>query len=268
LNTSQSAAELFNAIREEEKSLGVWENCGSDFSYSGENSQIGALLVHGFGASPPEMKDLKEFLFIRGINVLSIRLAGHATTYEDFSKSGMDSWLESVMKGYEIIKKVSDNTFIIGQSLGAGLAIISAPKLHPTGVVSFAAPVLIKDRRIFFTSFKIVRLLSPFISTGSKSDTESFNYKKRPTIALYEMYRVSKKILPALPNLKSPLFLAHAEDDETVKPKSTELVYEYAGSMVKEIYKMKNGGHSLTLAENPNRDALFNKTVQFMLSNS
>ena len=82
------------------------------------------------------------------------------------------------------------------------------------------------------------------------------------------MYKVSKEILPALPNLKSPIFLAHAEDDETVDVKSVDLIYEKAGSAVKEIYKMNSGGHRLTLSENSNRDALFNKTLQFMESNS
>ena len=268
MNATESASKLFNATREHEKSLGVWENCGSEFSHRGDKSHIGALLVHGFGSSPPEMKNLREFLFDRGINVLSIRLAGHATTYEDFAKTGKDSWLESVIKAYEIINLVSYNTFIIGQSLGAGLALILAHELEPAGVVSYAAPLFMKDKRLLFTSFKIVRLFFPYVYTKSKSEAEYFIYDKRPTTALSEMYKVSKTILSALPNLKSPIFLAHAEDDETVDPKSMDFIYKKIGSAIKEIYRMKIGGHRLALAENPNRNALFDKTAQFMESNS
>ncbi|MCH8927428.1 MAG: alpha/beta hydrolase [Candidatus Marinimicrobia bacterium] len=268
MSNINSASKLFKVLREKEKSLGVRENYGSEFSQSGECTRIGALLIHGFGSSPTEMNDLKEFLFNKGINVLSIRLDGHATTVENFSNSGKDSWLASVREGYEIISEVCENTFIIGQSLGAGLALIIEPELKPAGVVSFVAPLLIKDKRLFLTTFKIFRLFFPYTYTNSESETEEFIYSKRPTITLAEMYKVSKEILPALPNLKSPIFLAHAEDDETVDVKSVDLIYEKAGSAVKEIYKMNSGGHRLTLSENSNRDALFNKTLQFMESNS
>lgn len=263
-----SASKLFKDIREKERSLGVWNNCGSEFSQSGKTSKIGALLIHGFGSSPPEMNDLREFLFDEGVNVLSIRLDGHATTFEDFSNSGMDSWMASVRDGYKIITEVCENTFIIGQSLGAGLALILAPELDPAGVISFACPVLIKDKRIFFTSFKIARLFFPYTFMSPESEIEYFVYNKRPTVALSEMYKVSRKILPAMPNLKTPIFLAHAEDDGTVDVKSTDLIYKNVGSSIKEFYKMNNGGHRLTLSENSNRDALFSKTLQFMVSNS
>lgn len=263
-----SSSNLFKELREKEKSLGVWENCGSEFSQLGKSSKIGALLIHGFSSSPPEMKDLSDFLFDKGINVLSIRLDGHATTFEDFSKSSIDSWKTSVREGYKIISEVCENTFIIGQSLGAGLALILAPELEPAGVISYAAPLLIKDKRIFFTTFKIARLFFPYTYTSSESETENFVYNKRPTIALSELYKVSKSILSVLPKLESPLFLSQARDDETVDVKSIDLIYTKAGSSIKEFYKMNNGGHRLTLSDNSNRDALFDKTLQFMETKS
>ena len=266
MSNANSLSNLFKELREKEKSLGVWKNCGSEFSQRERRSKIGALLIHGFSSSPPEMKDLSDFLFDKGINVLSIRLDGHATTFEDFSNSGMDLWMASVREGYDIISEVCDNPFIIGQSLGAGLALILEPELDPAGVVSYAAPLLIKDKRIFFTSFKIARLFFPYVDI--KSETEYFVYTKRPTIALSELNKVSKSILPVLPKLNSPLFVAHAEDDETVDPTSMALIYKKAGSSIKEFYKMNSGGHRLTLSDNSNRDALFNKTLQFMETNS
>lgn len=266
MSNINSSSNLFRELREKEKSLGVWENCGSDFSQLGKSSKIGALLIHGFGSSPPEMNDLRKFLFDSGINVLSIRLDGHATTIEDFSKSNMDSWKASVREGYKIISEVCENTFIIGQSLGAGLALILEPELEPAGVISYAAPLLIKDKRIFFTSFKIARLLFPYVDI--QFETEYFVYTKRPTVALSELYKVSKSILSVLPKMKSPLFVSQARDDETVDVKSIDLIYKKAGSSIKEFYKMDNGGHRLTLSDNSNRDALFDKTLQFMETNS
>ena len=74
--------------------------------------------------------------------------------------------------------------------------------------------------------------------------------------------------MPAMPNLRTPIFLAHAEDVGTVDVKSTDLIYKNVRSSIKEFYKMNNGGHRLTLSENSNRDVLFSKTLQFMVSNS
>ena len=51
-----------------------------------ENGPVGALLVHGFTASPTEMRLLGNHLHQRGLTVAAPLLPGHGTNLADLSK--------------------------------------------------------------------------------------------------------------------------------------------------------------------------------------
>src|SRR5262249_50914792 len=57
---------------------------------------LGCLLVHGFTATPAEMRPLGEALAARGFPVRGVRLAGHGTSVEDLARTGWRDWYASV----------------------------------------------------------------------------------------------------------------------------------------------------------------------------
>ncbi|MCH7818007.1 MAG: alpha/beta fold hydrolase [Candidatus Marinimicrobia bacterium] len=260
----KSALEKFQQVQDREKALGVWESCGSSFKIQKKQNAVGVLLIHGFGSSPYEMKGLADHLFQAGNNVYSVRLSGHATNLEDFAKSGSESWLISAEEAYEIIIGVSSRIFIIGQSLGAGISLILGSKVKPGGIVSLACILNFMDRKIKFTSIAVIRKLFPYVTIKVDDDDKGYVYDRRPTTAISELLKVRDSLIKNLPDLQSPLLLIQAEDDPVIHPKSAEIIFSQTGSKVKEILKLKEGGHRLTLLQKPNRDTLFNKIVSFL----
>ena len=265
---SKSALERFQQIQKREKTIGVWESCESTFRIQENQNAVGALLIHGFGASPYEMKVLGEHLFKEGFNVYSARLSGHATNIKDFAGSGMASWLSSAEEAYDIIAETSSSTFIIGQSLGAAIALLLGPKVNPAGIVALSCILKFMDRKIKLTSYSLLRFLFPYKKMNVHPADIGYIYEKRPTIVISELLKVCKSLVKGLPNQKSPLLLMQAEDDPVIDPKSVEILFNEAGSKVKEILKFKEGGHRLTLMPEPDRDLLFRKIVSFINAHS
>ncbi|TFB13211.1 hypothetical protein E3V33_02870 [Candidatus Marinimicrobia bacterium MT.SAG.4] len=265
---SKSVLERFQQIQKREKSLEVWQSCESTFRIQENQNAVGALLIHGFGASPYEMKVLGEYLFREEFNVYSVRLSGHATNLKDFADSGMASWLSSTEEAYDIITEISSSTFIIGQSLGAAIALLLGPKVNPAGIVALSCILKFMDRKIKLTSYSVLRFLFPYKKMNVHPADIGYIYEKRPTSAISELLKVCKSLVKCLPNQKSPLLLMQAEDDSVIHPKSVEIIFNGAGSKVKETVKFKEGGHRLTLMPEPDRDLLFKKIGSFINAHS
>ncbi len=92
----------------------------SEFFFPGEG--VSALLVHGLTGTPYEMRWLGKQLADAGIRVRGVRLNGHAGEPEDLGASTYDNWYESVVQGFEDLRRYNDPSVVIGLSAGAVLA--------------------------------------------------------------------------------------------------------------------------------------------------
>ena len=57
---------------------------------------IGVLLVHGFTASPTELRTLGDYLHQAGFSIQGVRTAGHGTNADDLGKYTRRDWYASV----------------------------------------------------------------------------------------------------------------------------------------------------------------------------
>jgi len=264
----RSSQDQFDLIQQREEALGVWGKCNSTFRVQENNDATGVLLIHGFGSSPYEMRGLEEHLFQSGHNVYSVKLAGHATNLEDFARSGKESWLSSAEEAYQIISARSSTVFLIGQSLGAAISLLLDSKVNSAGVVSLSCILNFVDRKIKFTSFKILRMLFPYVELDVMEIDKGFIYDKRPTSTISELLRVRDSLIKNLPNQRSPLLIMQSEDDLVVRPESAELIFKKAGSELKEILMFEQGDHRLTILPSPDNERLLNKIDRFIKVNS
>jgi carboxylesterase len=105
---------------EEPPSLDVPVVDKSEFFFPGEG--VSALLVHGLSGTPYEMRWLGEQLAAAGIRVRGVRLNGHAGSPEDLGASTYDNWYESVVQGFEDLRRYGEPNVVVGLSAGAVLA--------------------------------------------------------------------------------------------------------------------------------------------------
>src|SRR5206468_213430 len=84
---------------------------------------LGCLLIHGFTATPDEMRPLGEALAARGFPVRAVRLAGHGTEVADLAGTRWTDWFASVAEGAERLRRDVPVLAVAGMSLGALLAL-------------------------------------------------------------------------------------------------------------------------------------------------
>ena len=64
------------------------------------------------------MRPMGEALHQRGLTVLGVRLAGHATQLEDLIRTRWQDWMASVEDGINLLHDSCEHIFFAGLSLG------------------------------------------------------------------------------------------------------------------------------------------------------
>lgn len=86
-------------------------------------SEVGILLIHGFNETAFGMLDIGNAAAKTGCRVRSIMLPGHGTHPAQLSKISAETWVETVKYGVRSLQEHCSKVILIGNSLGATLAI-------------------------------------------------------------------------------------------------------------------------------------------------
>ena len=94
-----------------------------DRSYTFEKGRTGALLLHGLGGTPVEMRYVAMGLARAGVTVSCPQLAGHSGSVEDLRDSRWQDWLASAEAALDALRCRCDTVIVGGLSMGAVLAL-------------------------------------------------------------------------------------------------------------------------------------------------
>jgi esterase/lipase len=198
---------------------------------------LGVLLVHGFLASPAELREYGQQLHVHGYTVLGVRLPGHGTSPWDLRERSFEEWLKAVARGYETLSVFCSRICIIGFSTGGALALLHGASRPPglAGVVSVCAPMRFKNPNMVFVPIlhganEISRWapgyegVMPF--RPNLSEHPDINYRHMPVRGLYELRRMVAQLEKALPIIRCPVAAIQASHDQVVDPVSLTLLHE------------------------------------------
>lgn len=212
----------------------------------------GALLVHGFTGSPPEMRLVGDYLHQHGLTVAAPLLPGHGTSIEDLDRRRWSEWTACVEAAYVDLKARCETVFVAGLSLGALLTLYLAAH-HPElpGIVLYSPATWVADRRIYLTPF-----FKYFIGPQPKGEDDLtdpaarqrlFSYDRNPTFAAHEVLKLTRRVRQLLPQVRCPLLIIHSTGDRAIDPRSAQRTFERAGSADKRLITLHNSGHCLTV---------------------
>ena len=142
-----------------------------------------ALLIHCFGSSPREFRDLSKYLAKKGISSYAPLLPGHGTSPERLAVVKYYQWIESVEEHIDMLSKNYEEIYIVGNSLGGNLALIcSNYSSKIKGIVTLGTPIVFKNeffyKRIIFPIFRRIKLFQK----KKYSKAELRYAKKNPTL--------------------------------------------------------------------------------------
>jgi carboxylesterase len=98
-----------------------------------------ALLVHGFGGTPAEMRGLAEALHRQGWTAEAPLLPGFGSDIATLTERQYSDWLAAVEGTANALAAAGHQPLLlVGYSMGAALALVTALSIHPAGLVMLA----------------------------------------------------------------------------------------------------------------------------------
>ena len=122
-------------------------------------------MIHGFGATPFDLKPLAIALNKEGIAVYAPLLPGHGTSVRDFERSGKKDWIAASDEAFDELSRKYRKVYVVGFSMGGDIALDIAAKKKPAGVVLLAPCVFINGQSKFITPEYSIKDLSRFLFT-------------------------------------------------------------------------------------------------------
>lgn len=251
-------------------------------------SRTGVLLVHGLGGTPVEMKSVARGLNSAGHTVLCCQLAGHCGTEEDLKKSTWQEWAASVETGLARLTGECDIVLAGGLSMGSLMALnlahanpakvqgllLFAPTLRHDGWAipwySFLLDVLIDTpvgtRWQFVESFpyglKDERVRNIVLRAMRSGNSAEGGADGTPSQSVKQFWHLIRRVKAALPQIKTPAFIAHArEDDISSLKRNTFVLQSRLGGLV-ETLVLDDSYHIVTLDRQ--RDILIERAVAYV----
>ena len=220
-----------------------------------EIKPLGVLLVHGFLASPAEVRPFGEHLSRLGYPVVGIRLKGHGTSPWDLRARSRQDWLQSVRQGYDILAPFVEKICVVGFSTGGALGLQLAAEQPPklAGVAPIATPMRFMNKNMVIVPLvhganQLVQLVKaegmmPF--RPNESEHPHINYSHMPVRALYELGRLVEDLKKCLPQVQQPVFIVQGDQDPVVDPDSARRLYHALGSDHKKILMVPSERHGI-----------------------
>lgn len=217
---------------------------------------LGVVLVHGFLASPAELRELGGRIAAAGHPVIGVRLKGHGTSPHDLSTRSWEEWLDSVRRGYEILSPFAERICIVGFSTGGSLALIHAAQEPEklAGVAVASAPLKFRNKGLIFVPLlhganilaewmPATENLMPF--RKNESEHPDINYRHIPIRGLYELRRVTAEMNRRLKEVTCPALIIQGDADTVVDPHSADLIKRKLASSDKTLHMVASGRHGI-----------------------
>ena len=228
------------------------------FLHPKKRNGCGVVLVHGFLASPAEVRGFGERLVLAGYTVLGVRLKGHGTSPWDLRSTSWENWFDSLRRSYGIMQWYTERIQIVGFSTGGALALQLAAD-QPDKLVSLtviSVPIKFRDPRLMAIPLlhgtnTMVQWISAFegVKPFFQNDTEhpDINYRNIPVRGLYELRQLVKEVDSRLTDVRCPTFIFQPDQDPVVAPKSAEIIFEGIGSSEKQLFHLKSEKHGILM---------------------
>ena len=221
---------------------------------------LSVLLIHGLSGTPYEMRYLGDCLAGAGYRVLGVRLAGHAGTPEELGATTHDHWYESVVDGFESIRRYGDPNVVVGLSMGAILAarlaidqreeVVALAMLSPAFFLAKPAQIalrLMRPARSFGNSIYFRQSRGSDIHDNAARGVHP-GTRLMPLGAALNLLDLSDLIRPRLEEVVQPALLIHGRQDHTCPhDRNVEFVMSNLGSADKRAVTLDESFHVITV---------------------
>ncbi|HYA00989.1 MAG TPA: alpha/beta fold hydrolase [Candidatus Binatia bacterium] len=215
----------------------------------------GALLLHGFAGTPPELRRLGERLAAAGWRCRGPLLAGHGTTAEELKQTRWTDWVESARYALACLRRECDRVAIAGQSAGGTIALhLAATEPDVAAVACLATPVWLAgwQPRLLPLLKHVVRWDRP--SPGDidlyrlSGIEELWSYGRRSTQSVHQLVKLLAQVRDELVAVRAPVLIIHGERDRVIDPRNAgEIERRLLSSAAVDRLMLPRSGHGVSV---------------------
>ena len=250
-------ADFYRGGESKNKGVGMPTLMGSRFR------RTGIVLVHGYMAAPPEVKELAAYLSKRGFLVYAPRVSGHGTSPDDLATRTREDWMESVDEAYAIVSSLCRQVVVGGFSTGAGLALELGTRVKGlTALFAVSPPLRLQDFSVRFLpalglwnrSMDLINMEGAKMAFIENSpENPHINYHRNPVCGVRELGLLMADVKKELPRINIPTLVIQADGDPIVDPGGSREVFELIGTKDKEYLLFNFNRHGILLGEGAER---------------
>lgn len=222
----------------------------------GDHTGLGVVLVHGFLASPAELRDLADKLAARGHPVIGVRLPGHGTSPWDLRERAWPEWLDAVRRADDILAAHCPQRALVGFATGGALALSYAAEAPPglTAVVAAAVPMTYRNKALIFAPLMhgLSRLAEWVPAWEGKapfrehvSEHPDINYRHVPLRGLHEVADLMSDLRRRLPLVRCPTLILQGDSDPVVDPAGAVALMRRLGSHRRRLESIPSSRHGI-----------------------
>jgi carboxylesterase len=206
------------------------------------------LLLHGAGGSPADFHALASDLQRSGLSSLCPLLPAHGRGDAAVTRAGFEELAVRALEAFDALAASGGRPAVVGQSLGAVLAIRVATQRAPA---RFAA---------------LAPALRPFVLRRLLALLPAFAIRPRRAAATLrwqaELRRGILASAARIPEVRCPLLVLHSRDDPSVSVRGARELTGRASSAERRLIVLERQGHVLSIA--PDREAVFGPLREFL----
>ena len=252
---------------------------GAEPFFLGGNSKhgdVGCVCVHGFTASPEEMRWIGEYLNARGLTVYGPRLAGHGITPERMRTQYWQDWFDDARDGVLLLRQNCRKVFAVGLSMGGLLSLRMAAAGLVDGAAVMAAPMYVENRLMPYARF--IKYFRRFITVTpgdldarvrdiqQQMERETYGCVAyddlRPVASGEQLLNLMREVRAHLGEITVPLQLIYSRADQTVPFDNLQLVAESVRSTDLVQHVLERSDHVLT--QEIERETVYDLVWQFL----
>ncbi len=214
----------------------------------------GALLVHGFAGTPPELRRLGEVLAEHGFRCHAPSLPGHGTTPQELARTRWQDWAKCVSDAFTDLAGECSEVVVAGQSMGGTLALHLAAHDHRVrAVASLAAPIWLSGP--LPPLLPVIKRVVRWHHAGDDVDLwnpgaveELHSYGLRPTRSIDELRKLCAVVRNELAEIRAPVMVLHGERDRTIDPRcGREIAARLINSEAVHLEMLPRSGHAISV---------------------
>ncbi|XOV45089.1 alpha/beta fold hydrolase [Pseudomonas sp. App30] len=233
-----------------------------DASFVLGNGPVAVLLIHGLTGTPTELRKVAQGLAKAGYTVYVPTLAGHCGDNADLQATTWRDWYASALSTFEGIRKVHEQVFVGGLSMGAVLSMHLAAQ-RPGEV----AGLLLYSTTLRYDGWNmpwVARMTNIFMAIPFGVHICRFNEKspygiKNPRlraivekqmkagesanaglltmsgISVRELHRLVAEVKRGMPTIKAPALVLHSSEDDITSRWNADYIEAHIGGPVTKV---------------------------------